>query len=68
MTSLYMLDTDTCAFILRRSSQALLERIRAVPLERQVMSIAYLPSTPHERCIISVGAIYPKLCLLRMVE
>lgn len=41
MASLYMLDTDTCAFILRRSSQALLERIQAVPLERQVMSIAY---------------------------
>jgi hypothetical protein len=29
--SLYMLDTDTCAFILRRSSPALLARIQAVP-------------------------------------
>ena len=42
MTSLYMLDTDTCAFILRRSSQALLNRIQAVPLERQVMSMVTL--------------------------
>lgn len=42
MTSLYMLDTDTCAFILRRSSQALLTRIQAVPLERQVMSMVTL--------------------------
>ena len=42
MTSLYMLDTDTCAFILRRSSQALLDRIQAVPLERQVMSMVTL--------------------------
>ena len=42
MTSLYMLDTDTCAFILRRSSQALLHRIQAVPLDRQVMSMVTL--------------------------
>jgi tRNA(fMet)-specific endonuclease VapC len=34
-----MLDTDTCAFILRRTSQRLLERIRAVPLEQQVISV-----------------------------
>lgn len=42
MTSLYMLDTDTCAFILRRSSQALLDRIQMVPLEQQVMSMVTL--------------------------
>ena len=42
MTSLYMLDTDTCAFILRRSSQALLNRIQVVPLERQVVSTVTL--------------------------
>ena len=42
MTSVYMLDTDTCAFILRRSSQTLLDRIQAVPLERQVMSMVTL--------------------------
>jgi tRNA(fMet)-specific endonuclease VapC len=34
-----MLDTDTCAFILRRSSPALLERIQAVPLQRQAVSM-----------------------------
>ena len=39
MSDLYMLDTDTCAFILRRTSDTLLERIQAVPLERQVMSV-----------------------------
>ena len=42
MTRLYMLDTDTCAFILRRSSQTLLDRIQTVPLERQVMSMVTL--------------------------
>lgn len=38
MSSLYMLDTDTCAFILRRSSPTLLERIQAVPLQQQAVS------------------------------
>ena len=42
MSSLYMLDTDTCALILRRSSQALLDRIQTLPLERQVMSVVTL--------------------------
>ena len=42
MTSLYMLDTDTCAFILRRSSQALMDRIQTVLLEQQVMSMVTL--------------------------
>lgn len=37
-----MLDTDTCAFILRRASPALLERIQAVPLEQQVISVVTL--------------------------
>ena len=37
-----MLDTDTCAFILRRSSPALLQRMQAVPLQRQVMSVVTL--------------------------
>ena len=37
-----MLDTDTCAFILRRSSQELLDRIQAVPLDRQSMSVVTL--------------------------
>jgi tRNA(fMet)-specific endonuclease VapC len=38
MSSIYMLDTDTCAFILRRSSPTLLERIQAVPLQQQAVS------------------------------
>lgn len=42
MSVLYMLDTDTCAFILRRSSQALLDRIQTVPLEQQAMSMVTL--------------------------
>jgi tRNA(fMet)-specific endonuclease VapC len=40
--SLYMLDTDTCAFILRRSSQQLLERIQTVPLQQQAASVITL--------------------------
>jgi tRNA(fMet)-specific endonuclease VapC len=40
--SLYMLDTDTCAFILRRSSTALLARIQAVPLQQQAASVITL--------------------------
>ncbi len=38
MSELYLLDTDTCAFILRRSSPALLERIQAVALRQQAVS------------------------------
>jgi tRNA(fMet)-specific endonuclease VapC len=38
VSDLYLLDTDTCAFILRRSSPALLERIQAVPLRQQAIS------------------------------
>lgn len=40
--SLYMLDTDTCAFILRRSSPTLLARIQAVPLQQQAVSVITL--------------------------
>ena len=39
MSDLYMLDTDTCAFVLRRTSDSLLERIQAVPVVQQVMSV-----------------------------
>jgi tRNA(fMet)-specific endonuclease VapC len=39
MSDLYMLDTDTCAFLLRRSSAMLLERIQAVPLAQQAISV-----------------------------
>ena len=38
MSMTYMLDTDACAFILRKSSQALLQRIAQVPLSQQVIS------------------------------
>ena len=34
-----MLDTDTCVFVLRRTSDALLERIQAVPLVQQAISV-----------------------------
>lgn len=36
---LYMLDTDTCIFLMRGESPALGERVQAVPLEQQVMSV-----------------------------
>lgn len=39
MTVLYMLDTDTCAFILRRTPEALLRRIQETPLRQQVISV-----------------------------
>jgi len=28
----YMLDTDTCSYIMKRSSQAVLDRLQAVPV------------------------------------
>lgn len=34
-----MLDTDTCAFVVRRSSDTLLQRIQAVPVGQQVISV-----------------------------
>ena len=42
MSNLYMLDTDTCAFILRRSSMALLNRIQTIPLDLQAISMVTL--------------------------
>ena len=42
MSQIYMLDTDTCAFILRKSSPVLLERIQLVPLQQQSMSVITL--------------------------
>ena len=39
MSVLYMLDTDTCAFILRKSSPVLLNRIQQVPLVQQCVSV-----------------------------
>lgn len=42
MAMLYMLDTDTCSYVVRRASQALLLRIQAVPLDQQCMSAVTL--------------------------
>lgn len=42
MSVLYLLDTDTCAFILRRSSPKLLDRIQSVPLTQQAISMVTL--------------------------
>ncbi len=40
--SLSMLDTDTCAFILRRSSPTLLARVQTVALQQQASSVITL--------------------------
>lgn len=37
--SRYLLDADICSYIMKRSHPALLERIRAVPLSEQAVSI-----------------------------
>jgi tRNA(fMet)-specific endonuclease VapC len=42
MSQIYLLDTDTCAFILRKSSPMLLDRIQSVPLQQQSMSVITL--------------------------
>jgi tRNA(fMet)-specific endonuclease VapC len=39
MSGLYLLDTDICAFVLRRTSDTLLGRIQAVPLAQQAISV-----------------------------
>jgi tRNA(fMet)-specific endonuclease VapC len=39
MSGRYLLDTDTCAFVLRRDSASLLERIQSVPLAQQAISV-----------------------------
>lgn len=35
---LFMLDTDTCIFLMREESQTLAEKVQSVPLQQQVMS------------------------------
>lgn len=35
---LYMLDTDTCIFLMRGESEALAAKVQSVPLQQQVMS------------------------------
>ncbi len=42
MSVLYLLDTDTCAFILRRSSPKLLDRIQSIPLAQQAIAMVTL--------------------------
>jgi tRNA(fMet)-specific endonuclease VapC len=36
---LYLFDTDTCSYIMKRSHPVLLERIRRVPLQEQAVSV-----------------------------
>jgi tRNA(fMet)-specific endonuclease VapC len=38
MATVYMLDTDTCIFLMRGASPALVAHAQAVPLQQQVMS------------------------------
>jgi tRNA(fMet)-specific endonuclease VapC len=35
---LFMLDTDTCIFLMRGESQTLAAKVQSVPLQQQVMS------------------------------
>lgn len=42
MTMRYLLDTDTCAFILRRTSDALLDKVQSIPLANQAISVVTL--------------------------
>jgi len=35
---LFMLDTDTCIFLMRGESQTLADKVQSVPLQQQVMS------------------------------
>jgi tRNA(fMet)-specific endonuclease VapC len=36
---IYMLDTDTCVFLMRRESEVLAERVQSVPLQQHMMSV-----------------------------
>ncbi len=40
--TLYMLDTDTCALLLRKSAPTLLQRIQTIPLQQQCISVVTL--------------------------
>ena len=39
MSARYMLDTDTCSYIMKRSSQPVMKRLRAVPVARVCISV-----------------------------
>ncbi|GMV03071.1 MAG: type II toxin-antitoxin system VapC family toxin [Burkholderiaceae bacterium] len=36
---MYLLDTDTCAYVMKRSNAALLDRLREVPIDEQAVSV-----------------------------
>ncbi len=42
----YMLDTDTCSYIIKRSSPPVLRRLRAVPVTDVCMSVVTKSSAP----------------------
>jgi len=42
MTVRYLLDTDTCIFLMRREAPALERKLQSVPLEQQAMSVVTL--------------------------
>ena len=39
MSARYMLDTDTCSYIMKRSSQPVMKRLRAVPVTSVCISV-----------------------------
>jgi predicted nucleic acid-binding protein len=39
MPARYMLDTDTCSYIMKRSSQAVIRRLQAIPVADVCMSV-----------------------------
>ena len=39
MSARYMLDTDTCSYIMKRSSQAVMKRLRAIPVAAICISV-----------------------------
>ena len=39
MAARYMLDTDTCSYIMKRSSQPLMKRLRAIPVTSVCISV-----------------------------
>lgn len=44
---LYMLDTDTCIFLMRGDSAALAAKVQAVPLQQQIMSAVTFAELTH---------------------
>ena len=39
MPARYMLDTDTCSYIMKRSSKAVIRRLQAIPVADVCMSV-----------------------------